>query len=325
MNFTITITANGRSFIPAVKSGACLITSMRGAPGKLTFTLLYDKNSDVSEGSLVTLSDGEKTIFFGYVFSMEISRDNEIFVTCYDQIRYLKNKDTYIYENKTAAQLIRMIAADFGLKTGEISATNYVIPYRVEENLTLLDMIENALDLTYQNTGEYYVLFDNCGGLCLKSIKEMAVKKRNNFFLLEESSAEDFALGSSIDKSCYNRIKLCKNSKKSGSREIFIQSDPENTKRWGVLQYYQSLKDSENGAAKAKELLTLYNKKSKSLKIKGAFGDSNVRAGSVIAVSMNLPGTKLNRFMAVEKAVHRIDGEEYFMDLTLTDKEFSAV
>lgn len=297
---------------------------MRGAPGKLTFTLLYDKNIDISEGSLVTLSEGGKTLFFGYVFSMEISRDNEIFVTCYDQIRYLKNKDTYIYENKTAAQLIRMIAADFGLKTGEISPTNYVIPYRVEENLTLLDMIENALDLTYQNTGEYYVLFDRGGSLCLKNIKEMAVKKGNNFFLLEESSAEDFALGSSIDKNCYNRIKLCKNSKKSGSREIFIQSDPENIKQWGVLQYYQSLKVSENGAAKAKELLTLYNKKSKSLKIKGAFGDSNVRAGSVVAVSMNVLGTKLNRFMAVEKAVHRIDGEEYFMDLTLTDKEFSA-
>lgn len=296
----------------------------RGAAGKLTFTMLRDGRTEISEGAAVTVSAEGITLFCGYVFSTEEDREGEIFVTCYDQIRYLKNKDTYIYENKTAAQLIRMIAADFGLKTGEIVPTKYYIPYRLEENQTLLDMIENALDMTRQNTGEDYVLFDRGGKLCLKSSEEMKVKRGQGFLAIDERSGENYSLSSSVDTGCYNKIKLFKNSKTNGRRDIFTAEDDDNIERWGVLQYYGALKEDENGQAKAETLLKLYNRKNKGLKIIGAFGCADVRAGSVIAVRLDAGGERLNRFMTVEKAVHKFGVGEHFMDLTLTDCEFSA-
>ena len=51
---------------------------------------------------------------------------DEIFsVTAYNQIRYLKNKDTRIYKNLTAAEVIKSIASDFNLVTGDIDDTGF--------------------------------------------------------------------------------------------------------------------------------------------------------------------------------------------------------
>lgn len=43
-----------------------------------------------------------------------------------------------MYEDKTAGDLIRMLAADFQLQTGEIEDTGFRIASRVEDNSTLL-------------------------------------------------------------------------------------------------------------------------------------------------------------------------------------------
>ena len=42
---------------------------------------------------------------------------------------------------------------------------------------------------------------------------------------------------------------------------------------WGILQYFDTLQDGENGQAKADALLKLYNKATKTLTIKDACGD----------------------------------------------------
>lgn len=321
---TITITSNGKTFVPMVKAFANWSTFLRGSPGKLTFTMLQEAGFEVTEGAAAALSAEEKNLFYGYVFSTEQDKEGELQVTCYDQIRYLKNKDTYVYENKTAAQLVAMIAADFGLKTGELTPTKYQIPYRIEENATLLDMIENALELTRKNTGEEYVLFDEVGKLCLKNLKDMQVKKGNGVLLLEESSGENYRLTSSIDKNCYNQIKLYENSRKKGQRSFYTAKDGENIAKWGALQYFGAVGNGENGQAKAQNLLRLYNKKSRGLKLINAFGDTDVRAGSLVALRLNAQGEKLNRLMTVERAVHKFGCGEYFMDLILIDKDFSA-
>ena len=47
-----------------------------------------------------------------------------------------------------------MLAKDFALNVGTLEDTGYVIASRVEEDSSLFEMIENALDLTLTNTGE---------------------------------------------------------------------------------------------------------------------------------------------------------------------------
>ena len=174
MNIELLIgTEDGKgAFMPAVESAEWQ-TDISGSAGKLTCSILCDGAFEIFEGAPLRLKAEGKNVFFGYVFGKTAGADGRMRLVCYDQIRYLLNKDTYVYEGKTASQLITLIAEDLSLKIGDVEDSKYVIPYRVEENSTLLDMIENALELTYHNSGKRFVLYDGFGKLCLKEMTSM--------------------------------------------------------------------------------------------------------------------------------------------------------
>ena len=311
-----------KMYQPILKEGIEWTTQRRSTPGKLTFSVINDGLADFSEGSAVRLRIDNKNVFFGFVFAQNRDKGPLISVTAYDQLRYLQNKDTYVYENKTASQLVDMIAKDFSLKVGTLENTGFVIPSRVEDNTSLFDMIENALDLTLQNKKEMYVLYDDFGKLTLKNISNMYVGESGKYLMIDEQTGENFDYTSSIDNDTYNKIKLTYDNEDTGKREVYIAQDSSNMNRWGVLQYYDTLSKGENGQAKADALLSLYNAKTRKLKISNALGDTRVRAGSMIVVNLDLGDTKVKNFMLVEKAVHQFKQDEHFMDLTLRGGEF---
>ena len=317
--------ADGKKLLlPSVEEGIEWTTQRRSTPGKLVFKVLKDSKLNFSEGSAVRLTvDGQK-VFYGFVFTESRDKGGTIEVTAYDQLRYLKNKDTYLYENKTASELLKMIALDFNLQTGEIEDSAYKIPSRVEENTTLFDMIENALDLTLQNTKEMFVLYDDFGKLTLKNISSMLVKKGEGYLLIDEESGENYEYSSSIDSDTYNKVKLTYDNEDTGKREVYIAQDGGNINSWGILQYYDTLKEGENGQAKADALLKLYNAKTRKLKLTNVFGNCNVRAGSMVAVKLDLGDITVNSFMLVEKAVHTFNLDEHFMELTLRGGEINS-
>ncbi len=309
---------------PAVEEGIEWSTERRSTPGKLVFKVLKDDILDFSEGSPVRLCvDGDK-IFFGFVFKQQRTKDQIITVTAYDQLRYLKNKDTKVYENKTASQFVRMLGDDFQLNIGTLEDTGYVIPSRVEENTTLFEMMENALDLTLSNTGEMFVLYDDFGKLSLKSLPSMYVGVPGAYLMIDEETGENFDYTSSIDDNTYNKIKLTYDNEDTGYREVYIAQDSSNINRWGILQYFDTLQKGENGQAKADTLLSLYNKKTRNLKITNAIGDNRVRAGSMVVINLDLGDIKVENFMLVEKCTHKYKQGEHFMDLTLRGGEFVA-
>lgn len=317
-----------KAYEPAVGEGIEWSTERRGTPGKLTFKVLADKGLDFSEGCPVRLKVGKEKVFFGFVFKQQRSKKEgeaqEITVTAYDQLRYLNSKDTRVYEGKTAGQLVKMIADDYKLPVGELQDTGYAIPSRVEDNTSLFEMIENALDLTMQNRKEMYVLYDDFGKLSLKNISGMAVQEKGRYLVIDENTGENFDYASSIDDSTYNKIKLAYDNEEEGKRDIYIAQDSSSMDRWGVLQYFDTLKEGENGQAKADALLELYNQKTRSLKISKAIGDSRVRGGSMVLVDLSLGDKKLRNFMLVEKCTHTYRGDEHRMDLTLRGGEFIA-
>ena len=118
----------------------------KGAPGKLEFTVLKDDTLKFEEGAVVRLRIDSTNVFFGFVFKKSYDKEKNIKVTAYDQLRYLKNKDTYVYKNKTATELVRMIANDFNLNVGQMDDTYHKIATKVEDNQTLFDIIQNAAD-----------------------------------------------------------------------------------------------------------------------------------------------------------------------------------
>lgn len=309
---------------PVAEEGIEWSTERRSTPGKLVFKILKDDIIDFSEGSPVRMKADGNNIFFGFVFTQKRDKEQIITVTAYDQLRYFNNKDTYVYENKTASQFVQMVGSDFSLNLGTIEDTGFVIASRVEDNATLFDMIENALDLTLTNRKEMYVLYDDFGKLTLKNISNMYVGEPGAYLMVDEETGENFEYTSSIDTDTYNKIKLTYDNEDTGKREVYISQDSSNINKWGILQYYDTLSEGENGQSKVDALLSLYNKKTRNLKIKNALGDTRVRAGSMIVINLNLGDMTVKNFMMVEKVKHTFKESEHWMDLTLRGGEFNA-
>ena len=309
---------------PAVQEGIEWSTERKDTPGKLVFKVLKDDILDFSEGSPVRMKADGDNVFFGFVFKQQRAKDQIITVTAYDQLRYLKNKDTKVYEGKTASQFTKMIADDYALNVGTLEDTGYVIESRVEENTSLFEMIANALDLTLTNTGEMYVLYDDFGKLTLKSLSSMYVGVPGAYLMIDEETGENFDYTSSIDENTYNKIKLTYDNEDTGYREVYIAQDSSNINKWGILQYFDTLQKGENGQAKADALLKLYNKKTRNLKITNALGDNRVRAGSMVVINLDLGDIKLKNWMLVEKCKHTSKEGEHWLDLTLRGGEFVA-
>ena len=307
---------------PAVQEGIEWSTERSGTPGKITFKVMKDDILDFTEGSPVRLTEGNDKIFLGYVFKQQYSKDKIITVTAYDQLRYMKNKDTWIYENKTASQVIKLLADSYSLSTGTLEDSNFIIPSRIETDVSLFEIIANALDLTLNNTGKMYVLYDDFGQLTLKSLMSMCVGDEiTGYLCIDEETGQNYDYSSSIDDNTYNKIVLKNDSAK---KDFIVAHDVENINKWGILTYTGDYKDGENGQAKADALLSLYNKKTRTLKINKAIGDNRVRAGSMVVVNLNLGDVKVKNFMLVEKCKHTYKEGEHWMDLTLRGGEFVA-
>ena len=319
MNVELLIQHNNQLYAPAVQEGITWSTERQGAPGQLNFKVIMDSIIDFTEGDPVRLRVDGQNVFYGFVFKKKRDKEQIIDVTAYDQLRYLKNKDTYVYENKTASEFIQMLANDFNLHIGTIENTGYKIASRVEENTTLFDMIQNALDLTLQNRSMLYVMYDNFGEITLKSLDSMKLN-----LLIDEETGENYDYESSIDGETYNKVKLIYDNDKAKTREVYIAQSGENINKWGVLQYFDTLQEGENGQAKADALLSLYNTKTRMLSIKNAFGDVRVRAGSLLPVILDLGDVKVQNYMLVEKCKHTFNESEHFMELTLKGCEFIA-
>lgn len=310
----LTIQHGNRVFSPPVLDGVTIEWERTGSPGKLTFTtikLVDGEDMSFGEGDAVCFYYDQKPIFMGYVFTKKRDKEHRIEVTCYDQIRYLKNKYTYVFENKTATQIIQALAKDFNLKTGDMDNTAYVIPAVAEENKAALDIILDVLEESLVSTGNMFTLYDSFGQLTLKNSANMV----SNTLIFEES-AENFDYKSSIDDETYNSIILYYKGD-DNKIALYTAQSKENINRWGTLRYFEEVKNPTIGQNKANSLLKLYNKKTRELKVTGAFGSTDVRGGTLIPVRLDLGDVVTNNYMLVQKVTHKFEENHYTMDLTL--------
>ena len=310
----LTICHGNVTYHPDVLEGVRWTTERRGTPSKLTFKILNSEliKMEIGEGDQVTFKWKGNKVFYGYIFSIKYDESDVIDITAYDQLRYLTNKDTYVYENKTASDVIQMIANDFNLKTGTIEKTPYSIKSRIEDSQTLYDIINNALDLTLQHTNKLFVLYDDFGKLTLKNADNMLTSA-----IITAGTAGGYTFNSSIDEQTYNKIKLYFDNKATGKRDVYIEMDSSNIDRWGTLQYYEKLEEGENGKAKAQKLLSLYNAPTRSLSVDKVEGDCSVRAGSSVIVKMTVGNKDLSHYFFVESCTHDFSLNEHTMNLSV--------
>ena len=321
MTYELLIQHQGAVMLPPVVESVSIEWERQGQPGKLTADIVKTPGLSFQEGDPCRFSVDGTPIFYGFVFekARKGGMDQVITITVYDQLYYLKNKDTYVYSNKTAAAVIRMIAEDFQLNVGALADTGYTIASRVEDNKTLFDIIQTALDETLKATSQMYVLYDDVGKLTLKNIGDMKLG-----LLVDNETAGDFDYKTSIASQTYDKVKLSYENKDTGKREIFIAQDGSSINQWGVLQYYEKIDSTANAKAMADALLSLYNTKTRTLKLKDVLGDVRVRAGTMLVVMLGLGDMNLSSYLMVEQVKHTFSNEQHVMDLNMRGGTFVA-
>ncbi|MGL6221625.1 MAG: XkdQ/YqbQ family protein, partial [Lacrimispora sphenoides] len=224
---------------------------------------------------------------------------------------YLKNTDSYNYSNLSTGEVILMIARDYKLQTGTLIETGHKLS-RNRQDKTLFDIILDSLDLTLIHTGKMFVLYDDAGKLVLNDVENMKLN-----IMIDGSTAQDYDYKISIDSDTYNQIKVYYDNNETKKRDIYMVKDTGTINKWGILQKDESIEKGVNGQAVAERYLSLYNRPSRSLSIKGAFGDIRVRAGCLIPVFLDIKEMELKNYLLVESVTHKIDEGIHTMDLTL--------
>ena len=286
--------------ITTLVTSASWKTKRTGSPAQLDLTLVSDPAVEITEGGIVTLTEDGVGLFYGYVFKDSRNEKEEVSITAYDQMRYLKNKDTYVFTGQTATAITQQIAADFGVKVGALEDTGYAIPSMVEDGQTLFDIILKALDLTLINTGKMYYLWDDFGALRISDVAKSAIA----LTVGDESLATGYSYQSDIDGDTANKIKLVRDNKETGKRDVWIVMDSSTQKRWGILQHYDKVAEELNSAqvaAMADSLLELKNRPKKSLSING-LSDLSIRAGRSLFIDIS--GVGVSGWYIVDECTH---------------------
>jgi hypothetical protein len=260
-------------------------TELKGQPGKLTFDYIEDSSVIIPEGSPLTFKVDGRGVFYGFVFKRSLTNDkNKKTITAYDQMRYLKNKDTYVISGMTASNLFAKLCKDVQLPYRVTNDSSYVLAKQVFDNKTLFEIIEAGIDQTLAYTGNWYTIRDNFGTLEFVNLNSL----KTNVFIGDESLLSAYTYTGSIDEDTYNQIKLIKENSETGKREIFVVKDSSTIAQWGLLQYFEKMDKEANSAQitqRANSLLALKNRVTHELKL-DCLGDLRVSAGSGVIVGI---------------------------------------
>lgn len=304
---------NGRIYeISELETSITFSDSLNNGCSKLEFSYLYD---DVifTNGSVVRFKYDDANIFYGYIFSFEQSQNNEISVVAYDQLRYLKAKDTFVVTDMSVDELIIRISNLFRLRIGKLDSTGYKLPTSVKDNQTYLDMIYDGISTTLIGTGHKYAFYDAFGSLVLADIANMSLP----LVIGDESLAYGYKYKQSIDENTYNLIKISQDNETTGKRDIYMAQDSNSFGKYGILQYFETADkkmNAEQVRAKADALLKLMNAETKSLSV-DALGDTRIRAGNSILASISDLGIK--QYLIVNSCKHTFKSYTHTMSLEL--------
>lgn len=315
---------SGTIYKPVVLEGIEWETAYSGSPAQLTFTVIKDENISFLEGSQVVFKYRGAPVFYGFVFKKTRDKDQHIKCVCYDQTRYLQNKTTMVYSDKTAKEVIEMIAKDFSLVVGELVDTAVKIPLRVEDNASLFDIIQYALGYTTWKTGIWYTFYDDFGRLMLKKSTDVISN-----CVIDQTNAEDFDYESSINEETYTRIKRYYDNKDTGIREIYSYDESSKRPYYGVLELCEKIDDENIDAFRAdaeaqmQRDLRQYAAPTRSLSINNVFGDVMVRGGSIVYVAMDLGDIVVNsqetgHYFVCDSVKHTFSHGKHTMDVNLT-------
>ncbi|MGN0621131.1 MAG: hypothetical protein ACI4I9_04615 [Porcipelethomonas sp.] len=217
----------------------------KGSAARSLEVSLVDNSSfksgiNVTEGNQIIFKYGKDELFRGMLMAQQQSSSRKMPVTAYDNGIYLaNNKDTFIYENKTAHDIFIDVCKRFGIKYSDVAATSYRIPNLTKSKTTAWDAILDALSQDYETTGQRHYVMSSKGVLSL-------VKRRENML--------GWVLESGVNLLSYNYKRSIENIKtrlkilSDEDQAVAFGKDESLEKKIGIFQEIENKDDSLSDA-----------------------------------------------------------------------------
>lgn len=289
-------------------------SSWNNGPSILKFEYPSEKAPMYPNGCTVVFTYGSANIFYGFLFRTR--QDKKSYqCTCYDQMRYLKSKNTILRQNETLSSFLNTVALNAGdrIRLGNIDQTEYVLGKYLFDNKTHLDMLYQSIEDNLVANGYYYTLFDNFGALDLRDTLDL----RLPLVIGDASLATGFTYEKSIDDDTYNYIKVAKDDKEKGVRNVYITQDSSNMAKWGKLMLYEKVSTDLNDvqlAERANQLLQIKNRETETLRME-CVGDIRVHGGSGVNIQIAQAG--INLWAVVDSVSHEFTRTNHTMTMNL--------
>lgn len=293
----------------------------RGTATRMSGLFHNTQNINIGKGSKVYVYVDGELFFAGYYFEDNFDRWKDTNFVCYDQLRYLKSNDSFIFKGQTATQVIDYICKYLGLKTGLMENTGYSIPYMIETNRSFLDIIYKALDLTLVTTGNLYIFRDDAGLLTLTQANKIYAHKQLKY----GENILDYNYTGTIDQDTYNYVKYVFDEEgeaignvKTAREKDIIAKDDNTIKKWGMLQAYEKVNEDFNSAQiqeMAKNTLLYYNRELRTIEF-DAIGDKSVKAGTNLYIDMGeeiIAGQQMKGYQLVDEVKHKFENQKHTM------------
>lgn len=231
-------------------------------------------------------------------------------------LKYLKSKQSYKFVGHTLSSIVKQIADEFKLTKGVIEESTFVLPDKIYEDMTLLDIITEGITKTAVATNEVFVLYDGVNQLCLQ---EMHNLYRSAPIIEPLTLAREFTYKTSIEDS-YNVVKVVQPNKATGKGDAYSYEDPEKIAAWGKLQYYEKCDEDLNEAQIRERVVTLlsYYAQTQRMLTIHCTGLPDVFAGCTVPVSIPALGDiNLSKDLLIEKCTHTWSNNDHTMDLEM--------
>ena len=264
---------------------------------------------DVEQGHKCALYSDGKELFQGIIMGTTQTDKKVLSFTAYDMGIYLSNnKDTFVYENKTADEIFRDVCARFNLPVANVDKCSHRIPELSKSSTTAFDVIADALSLDFDNTGARHYIMADKGKLSL-------ITRRKNilqYILSSEENILSYSLNKSIEKT-KTRVKMLSDenkvlatAKNSGlESKIGIFQDvarPDETLNQAQIQQLANTKLREQGRVE----------KTISADV---LGDPQIISG--VGVFVQIPYLSINGTYYVDEDTHTWDGDSYKLSVKL--------
>jgi len=291
-------------------------TGTGSQPGKFEFSMIEDRVVFLQHGDTIEAKADGKTFFKGKVFIRRKKKEKTWSIVAYDNLRYLKNEDTIVFDASTASTRFKKICETQGLPYKILDHSGYNCPAAVMDKKSYFSMLEDSIEETQKGyNGMRYGIRDNAGTVEFYSYNRMVTK----LVLGDQSLMSDYDFQSSVDEA-YNAVKVVREDSETKKREVFTAQHAGNISKWGKLQMVETVSDADLNSSQlqqqANDLLRENNKETKTLSFP-AVGNMQIQAGNSFILrlaDLKRAGVGNDSLALVHSCTHQF-GPVHTMDL----------